>query len=1276
MEHTKPKLTAVMWHSHGPMMKKSASEVGIDMDFYSSRDLEMEPSLMNSVLRSIDESDAVLFNITGQQCWDEIEAYANKLKDEKKIVSVGKRSTDWALTSVDHDIAITAYQYIINNDHENTLRLLKFLNNRLFGALEVALPPRELPWYGIVHPDRPDHLFKTTEEYLQWYKPDPSKPFVGIVFYRTFWLTDGYTVESHLLRDLESAGANVIMFFSMSSRDDTVGAISTGEAIELFLVRDDRPIVDAIVKLSGLPIMFKRMTADGEMTTVNGEKLFRQLGIPVFQPVMAHRASIEDWENSPGLTGDIASSVALPEFEGVIEPIMLGSSYDRQDSEFARTIIPGRSRRLAERIVKRIELGKKPASEKKIAIFLNNYPCAGLEANVGAASHLDTHQSITNILRKMKEEGYDVKVPASGKDLIDNILHRKALSEFRWTTVQEIERCGGVVHMMSVEEYEKFFKTLSPKVQKAMNDMWGEPPGIGMVLDGKLMITGVSYGNVMISVQPKRGCYGARCDGEVCKILHDPLCPPTHQYLASYYYYEEIWGADAVVHVGTHGNLEFLPGKSVGMSGDCFPDICIGKAPHIYIYNADNPPEGTIAKRRSYATLIDHMQTVMSASALYGELEALDVLLTDHGTARLDPAQSHQLHHQIIEAAEKANLKELNLNHEVPLDECVRLCHEALSRIRNSQMNIGMHVFGELPEGDKRVEMINSILRYDAGNGSIRDLVAQIMGADLNELYAHQDGYDVQRSISNGRLLEMIGNKTRDLIGHIVRGSSLTSALSELGLSPSEDQCAKMGGYVLQILDVDDRISDSHEIESFLDALNGRYTRPGPSGLITRGRVDILPSGRNFYSMDPNRLPTTSAWRVGVMLADGLLKKYIDETGSMPENVAFFWMANDLLMADGEVMSQIFSLLGARPKWQSNGHVKDFEIIPLSEMTHPRIDVTVRTSGILRDNFMNCVDLLDSIVRAMSELDEPVEMNFVRKHTLESLAEGASENEATARFFSSPPGSYVSGVNLAVYASSWKDEKDLADIYVAANGYAYGNSRNGAPMYAQFASNLSNVAVTFNKIASDEQDLLGCCGYFSNQGGLTAAARHLSGKEVKTYYGDTREPKDINVHTLADELRRVVRTKLLNPAWIEGMKEHGYKGASDIMKRIGRVYGWEASTQEVDDWIFDDIATTFVNDGEMREFFQENNPYALEEISRRLLEAQSRGLWDADEEVLEELRQNYVEIESWLEERAGDGEYQGGSVDIKTAADVESWNGNLSEVMKAVHERMERKHGP
>ena len=471
------------------------------------------------------------------------------------------------------------------------------------------------------------------------------------------------------------------------------------------------------------------------------------------------------------------------------------------------------------------------------------------------------------------------------------------------------------------------------------------------------------------------------------------------------------------------------------------------------------------------------------------------------------------------------------------------------------------------------------------------------------------------------------------------------------GRPPLPGTGEKLAEMIDLITMIDAGIESSDEIGSLLNGFSGGFIPPGPSGLITRGKPDILPTGRNFYSLDPQTVPTRAAWMVGKKLADALLSAYRDENGTYPESVAMYWQSTDLMWADGEQFAQILYLIGVEPVWRGS-KVVSFEIIPLSELGRPRVDVTIRASGILRDCFFCSIELLDKAIAIVAGLDETDEDNPIKAHTQES---GTAK-----RIFSSRPGTYGNGVNLAVYASAWEEEKDLAEIFLEWNSYSYGDGDDGTENRSAFSSLLSHVNATFNKTATDEYDLTGCCCYFGTHGGMTAAARHLSGRHVEAYYGDTRTPSKVEVRTLAAELRRVVTTKLLNPAWIEGMKRHGYKGAGDIAKRVGTVYGWEASTGEVDDRIFDEIAKTFVLDPDNRAFFKEENPFALEEIGRRLLEAESRGLWNPDPEISEGLREAYLETEGWLEDRldSRDGTVQGGAIDIMTVGELRARHNN------------------
>ncbi len=1261
------KIVSIMWNSYVPALREVAAAEGIDCIAYPIRALDDDPIEREKAIADLRGADAALLYWTTNRVWDELEREIREIGTHVPLICVGYDPSRWALSTVPNEVVTTCYSYLTYNGTENLRNLLLYIAQEIGGRDTTPALPSALPWQGIYHPDAPGPFF-TPEEYLAWY-PVKNRPFVGLLLSRVAWVTGNCAIEDDLIRSLEEEGLAVIPAFTYAVRDDTIGSFGMADVIQEYFLPPRGPGISAVIKCISFMLGASKGSVSGEEAAAPGTDLIRRLNIPLFQPVITFYQSRDAWEEGDGLSSDVGWCIAMPEFEGAIEPVILGtSSAGAGDGACKRTPIPGRSRRIAERVRKWIHLQETPAAERRVVFLLNNNPCAGVEANVGSAAHLDSLESVARVLAAMRDAGYRVDVPMNGEELVSAIMERKAISEFRWTTAADIALSGGVLARISVEEYNRFFSALPGRVRDKVVATWGEPPGAAMVLDRDILVTGVQFGNAIVCVQPKRGCAGARCDGEVCRILHDPECPPTHQYLATYNWFADGFTADLVIHVGTHGNLEFLPGKGTALSGSCFPDIAIGSLPHLYIYNTDNPPEGTIAKRRGYATLVGHMQAVMQGSSLYGPLEELDHLLGEYETARHDPARAHALSHFIRDAVESANLSgEVGISHDTPLDAVVSRCHEILSRVRNTQIQRGMHIFGKVPEGEDIWDFLYSILRFDQGEGSLRYEIAGSMGLSLEDLLSRQEMFDTTRGKSYGQLLEEIDVLGRRIVRDVLSPPSAEEDRSPL---PVTLPPGVLGSITGRVRDLADRTRKSDETGALLNGMSGGFTPPGPSGLITRGHDAVLPTGRNFYSLDPTRVPTRAAWRIGQRLADALVSKYLEENGKYPQSVAYYWMASDIMSADGEGLAQMLALLGTEPVWSPGGQVRSVAVIPGEQLGRPRIDVTVRMSGIVRDNFAGCVSLLDQAVRAVAVLDEPDEQNAVRMHTRAAMVEnGGDLRDATIRIFGSRPGTYVTGVNLAILASAWKTEKDLSDIFIAFNGYGYGEGLSGGASHGRFAGNLANVSVTFNKVVSDEYDLLGCCCYFGNQGGLTVAARHLSGNEVPAYYGDTRDAEHVDVHDLADEIRRVVRTKLLNPAWIEGMKVHGYKGASDITKRVSRVYGWEASTREVDDWIFDDIASTFVLDPDMRKFFEEKNPWGLEEIARRLLEANQRELWNAKPEVLEGLRSAYLEIESWMEERAGDGGFQGGSVDIFTAADVPSWQEEIQQALAGLPHR-------
>ena len=1292
------KITSIMWSSYLPTFLRAAEHSEqIELTLFSNKEIENDAGRLDVFFDAANDSDILFFYWTTDGLWEELTARFDEIGQGKTIITTSFDPADWGrLATVEVSVCAAAYGYLAEGGVENYRRLLGFLAHQHDPAIPVAAPV-PLPWQGIFHPPTPE-VYDTVAAYREVH-PAVHGATVGLLFSRhTFTNTDG-ALERALIEALAAQGLDVLPVFSHGTADPesgSLGPIETGR--QFFIDPDGRPRIAALINLH---YFFLGREAKGDISetgvAAQTVEFFKSLNIPVFKPVVSYSKSIAEWEEDPqGLVSEVTFGIAMPEFEGNIEPIIIACSRkltdERTDTSYEiREVIAERVDHIAHRVARYVGLSAKPVAERKAVFVFHKNECAGLEASIGGAAGLDSGESVVRIMRRMQDAGYRLEeIPESGEALMQTIMDKKAIAEFRWTTVDEIVGKGGHLALLESEIYLDWFKALPEKTRTDLVTAWGEPPGTelngvppAMIYDGKIVITGLNFGNVNVIMQPKRGCAGARCDGQVCKILHDPDIPPPHQYLATYRYMDQVFGADVIIHVGTHGNLEWMPGKGAGLSNACWPDIAIGTIPHLYIYNADNPAEGVVAKRRSYATLIDHLQAVMSTSDTYGELQDLEELLEEYQRATvLDPHRAHQLEHLIHEAMDKGHLiEEVAAKNPATFADEVIACHEIISRVKNSQTRIGMHVFGDIPEGGKRAETINTILRFDSNNElNSRRLIFDLWGEDITAALKNP-GARGEFGQTYGELLFSADRQAMKLIGRLIEGKPRASLFADLA-GHCQDPAAvrnRFERFADLVAEIDGRISASTEIESLMNAMNGGHVPAGPSGYLSRGRYDILPTGRNFYNVDPTRIPTRAAWRVGVRLAEALIARYRKDEGRCPETVGMVWLASDIMRADGEQICQILHLLGLRPRWKANGQIDGsdgFEIIPVAELGRPRIDVNIRVSGITRDCFPDSVKYIDLAVQAVAMLDESPEDNLIRRHIVEQaraqqaeLADPDDFRKLSYRIFCAQPGVYRAGVNLAVYASAWKTETDLSDIYLFWNGYAYGGGAGdasyGVQAHKELVENLRRVEVTFDKHISDEGDFLNCCGYFSNYGGMTVAARTLSGKKPRTYYGDTRDPAQVGVTDFADEMRRVVRAKLLNPKYIKGMQEHGYKGAGDLSKRIGRVYGFAATTGEVDDWIFDEITETFVLNQEMREWFQKVNPWALEEIGRRLLEAQSREIWNPDQELLERLKDAYLEVEGSIEATMGEvtGEFQGGSVDIKTADDVASWKAEMNKIL-------------
>lgn len=1227
-----------------PLLEKILKEEGIDGVVSTEENCERE-------LEKIESAEVVFI-------------YAHELPDAVietlKNVKAKIISTD-SLSNVPDEVLIKAKSYYVIGGEENLRNLARFLAS-LAGEKREYEEPEEVPMHGIYHPEF--GFFENLDAYLEVYD---RRPLVGILFWRSLWLYGDISLIEELIKALESEGLGVVPVFTYGKDSMTGIGKEKSEAVEEFFVKDGEPIIEALVSL----ISF------GTVDLSNLESL----NVPVIAPVQSYSQNLEEWREKDGI--DYMAQVygvIIPEVAGAIEPIFIAGT---RNFEGYKKGEPYREhiQYLVKRVKKWIELRRKPKKDVKIAIVLINPPCKGLEASVAVGMGLDVPESIVRLLQKLKEEGYNVgdELPKTGEELVRTILERKAISEFRWTSVEEIVKNGGAVDFVGLENYSEWFNELPEKLREKIVKDWGRPEDVlagkvdktlvGMVYDGKFVVPGIRFGNVFITPQPKFGCAGSRCDGKVCRILHDPTVTPPHQWWAVYRWITRVFNADVMIHFGTHGYLEFRPGKSVGLSPSCVPEATLDNIPHLYVYVVSNPMEGVIAKRRGYAAIVDHIYPPMAVAEV---LDELDSLLNQYTKAKSlgDEVRRKKIYEQILEEAKRTKIKISNPENE---GQTVEEIHRYVELMRGSQINLGLHVFGHPPKDPMRLaEYIVTATSYDShALPSIKRVIAEALGLDYDTI--RKNPLESTHEFANRELLEIF---------HTIAVKSLERLLSGESFEAIEEEVEKFGFKIREteklektfrkLLEIAQKIMECEkEYGGFLDGLEGKYISPGPSGAITRGKFEILPTGRNFYAVDPRTLPTKAAWQIGVETAEKLLRAYKEKHRRYPESVGQVLWSIDGYKADGEQIAQILHLLGVRPVWKGDT-VSGLEVIPLEELKRPRIDVLVRISGIVRDTLPNYIYLIDEAIEKVVTLDEPLEMNYVKKHYIEhvkkliELGKSFEEAQRFARFrvFSAPSGAYGAGVNLAVESSGWKSEDDLAKVWVQWSSYAYGKDAFGVEARESLVLNLKEVDLVSRNHVSDEHDLTNCCCYFAYHGGFKTAVDALTGKDVEIVQVDTRDVSDTKIVDVKVEIERISRAKLLNQRWVEEMKKHGYRGASEFSKKILHLYGWEATTKLVEDWIFDEIAEKYVLDEEMRKWFEEHNPYAIEEIARRLIEAYERGLWKTNDELIERLMEVYSEIEGILEEHLGEGEIQGGMIEIYTAEDDEHWSENIEEVSK------------
>jgi cobaltochelatase CobN len=1146
-----------------------------------------------------------------------------------------------ALSTVPAGTATEAFEYLRHGGVANMENLLRFVADTALLEGYGFDAPAPLPEVGVYHPRLAAGA--ALEDLLALHDPEQST--VGVVFYRTHWMSGNTAFVDDLVEALEEEGANVLPVYCYSLRaTDEAGEVP---ALEMLKGRVDC-LVTTVLAGGGSGAADARSNGSPEEWLEWEVPALEELGVPVVQGIST-TGSREAWLRSDaGLSPlDVAWQVAIPEFDGRIISVPFSFKERLEDGSGAGAPLtvyradPERTRRVAGLAARFARLGRTPNVEKRVAVMLSNYPTK--HSRVGNAVGLDTPRSAIRLLEAMRGAGYRVEdAPEDGDDLIHALIAAGG-HDLEFLTDEQLAYATG---RLDAERYAEWFARLPEDLRESVEEHWGAPPGELYVDGDELVVSGLSFGNVFVGIQPPRG-FGEN----PIAIYHDPDLPPTHHYLAAYWWLIEEFGADAVVHLGKHGTLEWMPGKSLGLSASCAPDAALRDVPLFYPFVVNDPGEGTQAKRRAHATVVDHLIPPMTRAETYDDLAKLEQLLDEYYQLEtLDPSKLPAIRVRIWETLRDAELhRDLGVE-EQPEEFGDFLNHVDgyLCEIKDLPIRGGLHVLGEPPEGEPFRHLIAAILRLGSGETpGLRRAVAAAFGLDERSL-AEDGGARVEAPPELTKIFPGVTVTASDLLDRLEEAQqALLAALEERGWDESAvpEVCRRTLGFedegVISTLrfatrEIVPRLARTpEELGNLLTGLEGGYVPAGPSGSPTRGLVNVLPTGRNFYSVDPKSLPSALSWEVGQGLADNLLRRHLEEEGRYPETVGIVVWGTAAMRTQGDDIAEILALLGVRPVWnEESRRVTGIEVIPPEELGRPRIDVTVRISGFFRDAFPNLITLVDDAITTVAALDESHDQNFVKKHADEERQTGAGDRRATTRIFGSKPGAYGAGLLPLMDARNWRSDEDLAEVYAVWGGYAYGKGLNGVEAREAMEANLRRTEVAVKNIDNREHDLFDSDDYFQYHGGMIAAVRALTGRNPKSYIGDSADPSTPKTRTLTEEARRVFRSRVANPKWISAMQRHGYKGAFELSATVDYLFGYDATANVVEDWMYRDVTNRYVLDEQVRKFMRESNPWALRAISERLLEAADRGLWsEPDPELLEDLKRVYLENEGMLEER-------------------------------------------
>ena len=1161
------------------------------------------------VEKTLDAAKLIVLRLLGGASYwpyglEQIEALA-RARDIKLIILPGDARPDDALirrSTVPEPDALDLWAYFTQGGPENMANLLRACA-ALIGQDEA--PPGAQPllkaglyWPGAAEPTLSHIRDQWRDEWRD------GAPVAAITFYRALIEGANTAPVDAMIEALIARGVNALPVFVSSLKDE----VSAATVRELFAATSPAIVLNA----TGFAVS----SANGQDGANGGP--FAEAGCPVLQVVMAglSRAAWED--GAQGLTArDLAMNVVLPELDGRILTRAISFKSDAARHAATQTNIvtyepvADRISFVADLAANWIALRETPTAARKVAIILANYP--NRDGRIGNGVGYDTPASTVNLLTALRKEGYRADgAPEDGRALMAALLDGPTNAPDSRTRSDA---------KLSLDRYASFFAELPEAARHAIAAHWGPPENDPFVRDSAFALPIHRYGHVCVAVQPARG-YNI----DPAETYHDPALVPPHGYLAFYFWLRTEFGAHAVLHNGKHGNLEWLPGKALALSSACYPEAALGPVPNIYPFIVNDPGEGTQAKRRTAAVIVDHLTPPLTRAETYGPLKDLEALIDEYYLAHgLDPNRVTLLREHILDLVRSNGLDaDSGIREADDEDAALQKLDTYICELKEAQIRDGLHILGQAPSGRQETDLLVALTRVPRGLGKDEDgSLIRALAHDLG--LSDFDPLDCEMGApwTDNRpdaLASVAGEPWRTNGDTVERLERLAAALVS-----GETACTPDWPATRSVLDEIEhsvrprlRQSAEREIDACLAGLGGRFVEPGPSGAPTRGRLDVLPTGRNFYSVDNRALPTPAAWHLGQKSAERLVKRHLQDHGRWPKAIGLTAWGTSNMRTGGDDIAQALALIGAKPVWDtSSWRVIGYETVPLAKLGRPRVDVTLRISGFFRDAFPAQIELFDAAVRAVGALDEeapdnPIAMRM-REDADEDIAQGVPDEKARhiagLRVFGSKPGAYGAGLQALIDEGLWDEREDFATSYIGWGGYAYGKGVEGEDNRDAFTLRLKHIEAVVQNQDNREHDLLDSDDYYQFEGGMTAAVEHVSGTRPTVYHNDHSRPERPVIRTLEEEIGRVVRARVVNPKWIAGVMRHGYKGAFEIIATVDYMFAFAATTGAVRDHHFELAYNAFIADERVRDFIGEHNPPGLKELAERFSEALERGLW-------------------------------------------------------------------